>query len=331
MSILPSEKPASYQWLQGVKILIYSFLIILLVNGLAFLYLQHFNPNKAYALIRYKWDLLKNNSQKVDWLILGDSSGNQGLDPDLFQKKLQQRALNICTIGDMLILDDLWQLQYSIAQGHIPDQVLLIHTYDIWHRSSIPTGYGSQIPVNLSDESIFSLRYNALPEWKKKLMNAFPLNYQRASLGHVLQHPSKWFQTKYQWTTSGFESIENADTNKVLTDTKTHLAFVQQHRLELSEVNRLALSEIAKLAEAYQIKVYLANAPFYEGLIQHKDFQNYFAALQSYLSSFCERHNWTYLNNPPQGFKKDEMENADHLTVEAARRFTNKLITEIAK
>lgn len=320
----PSEQPSIIPINKLIKIILYVIFFVSLVNLLAYFYLQYFNPNKAYALIQHKWEILKKSST-VDWLILGDSSGNQGVDPKWFKKKENVEALNVCTIADLLIINDLWQLESVVKQGNKPKNILLVHTYDIWHRDQIPTGYASQIPAIPSD---FPLSKYAISNVKRLVMNALPINFQRASLGHVLQHSSLWGKRNYGWEKDGFECIEKADIKEVRRDAEVHLEFVKNNNLKISTINEQALMELANLAKAEGIKVYLTQAPYYFALAQDENFINYQQDLEGYLKSFCEKNNWTYLADI-QMFSESEMENADHVTMEGAQEFTKGILKQL--
>lgn len=329
MNHLPIEKIPT----QGKKALIISLSIsvglVLLVNMAFFFYLKKYKPNKAYALISHKWNKIFETSSKANWLILGDSSGNQGVDAQQFETVGKGKALNLCTIADMLVVNDLWMLEKYIEQHGAPTKLLLVHTYDIWHRSEFPLGYMAQIPLFLKQDSTLSMRDLALPNWKKCLMNYFPLNYQRSSIAYLLQHPSLWFETSFKADQYGFEQRKEANIAAVLQDCEEHLIFVKSNRFEVSHQNRQALERLAAIAHQHHIQVYLSNAPIYEKLYQDEKFQVYYQDMQNFLFRFCQANNWGYINAPPMTFSVQEMENVDHLILTAARRFTTHLIQEM--
>ncbi|MFK7932469.1 MAG: hypothetical protein AB8G22_03110 [Saprospiraceae bacterium] len=306
------------------KVFLQTSLFLLILNGISYSYLQYYNPNKAYALIQKKWKLLQ-EYPAVDWLIIGDSAGNQGVDPTLFERAKNSSALNLCTIADLLLLNEVWQVETLIQNGKAPKNILLIHTYDIWQRGAIPTGYASQIPSIPAD---YPLANYALSPIKKQLMNAMPINFQRASLGHILQHPHTWFQRNYQWEEDGFERIEKADTEEVLRDTEAHLAFVKNNDFKISQANETALTALAQSAKENGIQIFFAHAPYYEGLYQNEDFRTYFQQAEQYLQTFCKKNNWAYLADI-QTFKAEEMENADHITAATAETFTEGILQQL--
>jgi hypothetical protein len=58
----------------------------------------------------------KTVDEPVDWLILGDSSVNQGVIPSIFEDEFGERAINLGTNGIMITLDDLWMIEYLHAK-----------------------------------------------------------------------------------------------------------------------------------------------------------------------------------------------------------------------
>jgi len=70
--------------------------------------------NQASRVIRAKWSLLMNQKKPVDTLVLGDSSGNHGVVPAILAARLGGTALNLCTVGDLLAVNDCWMLERYI-------------------------------------------------------------------------------------------------------------------------------------------------------------------------------------------------------------------------
>lgn len=328
MNKLPTEIIPNIQAKYWWKSLLIALFMLLILNILTIFYLIKYNPNKAYALIGQKWQLLFEKREKVDWLILGDSSGNQGIDAKQFEATKHGKALNLCTIADMLAVNDVWMLEQYIEHHGAPQNVLLIHTYDMWHRQNLPEGFMAQIPWSVSSQNL-SLNHIALPNWKKIAMNALPLNYQRASIAWLIQHPQHLFQPTFHVDKNGFEAQDLSDVKEVLRDSEEHLIFVESNAFEVSKNNRDALQRIAEITQQHQINVYLANAPVYENLYQDEKFQAYYEKMQNFLTAFCKHKSWTYINVHPMTFSAEELQNVDHLTTAAAEYFTSYLITEI--
>jgi hypothetical protein len=338
MAIKPQQLPDEI--LQPVTVpkillsLICPWLLFGLVNFGASLYLKYFPENSGYWLIKQKWSMLLNLKKPVDWLILGDSSCNQGVVPQVFKSELNATAVNLCTIGDSLALNDAWMLSEHIKNHAVPKNVLIVHVYDMWDReinwnvtSQIPLFWGywnelePHIPVSFENQkTIFFNQY-------------LPLYSQNKSLKNVIENSDSWFEPKdIKLQQDGFMVVDRANIWQVEEDTKTHLNSVKSKQFTLSSPNEQSLELIMKLAEKHDFNVYLTNSPIYEKLYQEPEFQTYYSQVQQKLQQFSDRsHKFHYIMPKPMTFAKEQMDNADHLIESAAKVYTQKLIAELEK
>ncbi|MEB3357540.1 MAG: hypothetical protein VKK04_12500, partial [Synechococcales bacterium] len=70
--------------------------MLILLNVLANGFLDYLISRQGYFLASYKWNLLTDLKQPADWLVLGDSSCNQGVVPEILSQELGGTALNLC-------------------------------------------------------------------------------------------------------------------------------------------------------------------------------------------------------------------------------------------
>ena len=330
---LPQEVlPHSTKLMQIILSLICPWLIFALANVGANLYLKNFPENRGYWLIQQKWSMLLNLKQPVDWLVLGDSSCNQGVSPQVLENQLSGKAVNLCTIGDSLVLSDAWMLSQYIKKYGAPKNIVMVHVYDIWTReinwdvtsqTPLAWGYWNQLEPN------FKLTFS---EKKKVFLNKYvPLYSQNTSLKKIIKNSDRLFKNNYQLAEHGFMAVTKANTWEVEEDTKRHLKDVSKNNnLSFSNTNQQAIDTIVKLAEKHNINIYLANSPLYEKLYQNPDFQAYYNQVQAELQTISDRHkNIHLLMAKPMTFSKEEMENADHLIVSSAETYTRQLAKEI--
>ncbi|MEB3219531.1 MAG: hypothetical protein VKN72_25300 [Nostocales cyanobacterium 94392] len=329
---LPQEIIKPIKSKQFVLSLLGSFIFLILFNFAAKLYLKENTTNRAYWLINEKWEILFRQKKPVDWLILGDSSCNQGVVPSILNTRLNVSSINLCTIGDMLSLDDAWMLEKYIQRFGVPKNVLIVHVYDAWNRevnhsllAKLPLnwGYWQQLEPNINlglkdTAQLFIERY-------------IPLYSENQSISHLLKYPGDAFNRNqsFRLEEDGLMIWEKPNPEYVEAQKKMHLDFVAKNQFNLSTTNRRALEHIAALAEKHNFNVYLANSPIYERLYEHQDFQAYFTNLQNTLDDYAAKSDRVYYIREPITFSKEQMENADHLIYSAAKVYTNKLITEI--
>jgi len=305
-----------------------TILCVILLNIAAVWYLAKYSPNIGYLLIAAKWHLLQTLPNPVDVLILGDSSGNQGVDPKVIWEKGKLSSVNLCTIGDAMVLNDVWMLEDYLEHYGVPQKVLIIHGYDIWSRevnisvlSKIPGSWWNNKPgVDLTMKDRIRVYLNRY----------LPIYAESSSLTYVLQNPWKAFRKNMPLEPDGFMIENKADPKQVVEDTKVHLDFVRQNKRVMSDLNRAALEKIRNLADEYQFDVYIANGPLYEGLYADSAFQAYYwqvwEAIYRIASTSEHLH---YILNPPMIFPADRMQSADHVTAAAAEQYTARITKEI--
>ncbi len=310
------------------------WLLFGLANFGANLYLNSFPENRGYWLIKQKWSMLLNQQKPADFLVLGDSSCNQGVVPDVIDSELDVTAVNLCTIGDSLALNDAWMLSKHIKKYGAPKKVTIVHVYDMWSRdinwnvtsqTPLSWGYWEQLEPNIdvsfeNQKTIFLNQY-------------LPLYSKNTSLRKIIDNPERWFVRKdYTLQEDGFMVVSNSNSGEVEVDTKRHLKSVKEKQFNLSYPNQKSLEAIIQLAEKYDFDVYLTNSPIYEELYRDKDFQAYYSQVQQKLAEFSARSDKLhYIMREPMTFTKQEMDNADHLIESSAKVYTQRLVSEIKK
>lgn len=301
-----------------------ALIIVAVVNVAAWWYLERYTPNTGYLLIRAKWSLQANLKSPVDLLILGDSSGNQGVDPETLRDSLGVSSVNLCTIGDALVLNDAWMLEEYIGRFGPPKAVLIVHGYDMWSRdinvsvlSKIPGSWWRRQP---------DLGFGVKNRIRVFLNRYVPLYAETASLGWVIRHPGSAFQSSDALRPDGFMVETTAEPDRVKKDVEVHLQFVRQQERVLSDVNRAALRLIAQLAEANDFDLCLAPGPIYDSLASDSAFLVYFAAVRDTLAAVTASSPHTrFLLTAPVTFPAERMQSADHVVGSAAAEFTSRL------
>lgn len=333
-SQLPQEiLPRSVKLTQIILSLICPWLIFALANLGANVYLKNFPENRGYWLIQQKWSMLLNLKQPVDWLVLGDSSCNQGVIPEILETQLSGKAINLCTIGDTIVLNDAWMLSKHIKKYGAPKNIIIIHVYDVWSKeinwnvtsqTPLAWGYWNELEPN------FDLGF---AEKRKVFLSKYvPLYSQSTSFKELFEESDRLFKGKdYQLSEGGFMAVKDANSWEVEEDVKRHLRGISKNpQFSFSSTNQKALEAIIKLAEEYDINIYLANSPIYNELYQNPDFKAYYNQVQTELKSISDRHkNIHYIMAQPMTFSKAQMQNADHLIASAAESYTKQLANEI--
>ncbi|MGB6297652.1 MAG: hypothetical protein WBF90_15910 [Rivularia sp. (in: cyanobacteria)] len=309
-----------------------TLIFVVIFNFAAKLYLRENTTNRGYWIINKKWEILLKQKKPVDWLILGDSSCNQGVVPTIVNERLNTNSINLCTIGDMLLLDNSWMLDKYIQRVGVPKNILIVHVFDAWRRG-INRPVFAQVPLNWGywKQVEPKLNFSKSDTLQLFIERYIPLYSENQSVSHLLKSPYDAFNRSqnFRLTKDGFMIWEKPNPEFVEAQRKMHLDFTRKNKFYLSSNNREALEHIAKLAEKHDFNVYIANSPIYEKLYDHKDFKAYFGQLQDTLNGYAAKSDRVHYIQEPITFPKEEMENADHLVYSAAKVYTNKLISEI--
>ena len=333
--IAPSERVSQASWQDVRRLLAGVIACAALFNLVAIWFLEHHSPNRAPRVVKAQWRLLDAADRTTNWLILGDSSGLQGVVPKLLDERLGGRSVNLGTTRRMLATNDAWMLNRFIARHGPPQGVVLVHAYEVWHGErewlieampDIPLAWGfwnrldPPLPLQPAEQvRVFLSRY-------------VPLYADNQSLPRAFQYP--WKVARYFFSVgideTGYMPVKSANPRQVEEDYRQHIEAVRGRRFHISEINRQALERIRALAETHGFDVYLANSPLYQGLYDDPEFRAYFRQVQEALRAFaatCPRIH--YIAQEPSTFPKDQMENCDHVTAPASREFTRRLAEEI--
>ncbi len=305
--------------------------LVALLNLLAGLWLERSSPNLGYRLIRAKWHALRTLEAPVDWLILGDSSGNQGLRPDVLERALGGRALNLCTIADTLTLNDAWMLREYLSRFPPPRAVVVVHVYDVWRRSP-NVSVLAQAPMGLAAWVRLKPRppldSSALIE--RLATRLLPIYSESHSLKELMRRPTLRRPDLPSSAPDGFMAVTQANPARVLEQKTGHLEFVRSAPFKMSAANRSGLEEMIRLAEEKGFDLWLTPSPMYEGLYREPDFQTYYGALLAELDALSRRHpRVRVLMRAPPLFSPDQMENADHVVGEAALAYSERVASAL--
>ncbi len=328
--IAPSSKGAVLATVLGTLI------VVLLVNLVALLYLDRHTANLGYWLVEKKWEILQNLQGPVDWLVLGDSSGNQGIVPAEMTRALGGEAVNLCTIGGVSAIEDTWLLETYLERFPPPRGVLIIHSYDTWCRESEPV-FLAHIPLTWGFWNRLTppLALNAAATRDVFLARYVPLYAESETLSYLigqgLLSPRKLFRERYHVQPDGYQRFERARPAEVRRDADNHLIFVSGATFALSAENAAALDHLAALAAQHDLDVFLASGPLYEDLFENEAFRRYHGQVGDSLQRAASQHLGLHYLPAVYTFDAGRMASADHVVDAAARTYTRAVAAEIAR
>lgn len=324
--------------LPTVRLSVIGIVVVMIASNFAAMaFIKKFNPNEGYAVIHKKWDLLEANKEKIDVLVLGDSSISQGVDTNRLGAALGGRGLNVATTGDMTTVNDYLQLKYFLAHNEKPKLVVIGHVYDVWTReisgtmlAELPQGFGelgeSLTPLGI-DMGSKTLDYNLA-----KYVPLYTQNHsivRGAGIALLARHRKSRIS---RIDASGFLHEDKAAPKEVEGDIEIHEKYIQRGKPEFDDSNLRALEATLKLANDNGIPVVFCNAPLSEDLYKEEAFQKFYAQVTDKIRPIVEKNPMNhYLFAAPVTFPKTELQNVDHLIESGAEQYTDAIITEIKK
>lgn len=336
MTLLPHETPKATSWREVWTTIIGVIGLVLLINILAVGLLRFLTSNRGYFLISHKWQLLLQLEQPVDWLILGDSSCNQAVIPELLSADLGGTVLNGCTVGSVLAVNDAWMLEQHIRQVGAPKNVVLVHVYDIWPREIEDEAIGHLAKIPVSWRQLQQFEPSLDLEWDDAselfLQKYMPLYSANQTLAEWMLRPAHaWRKTSgFEVSETGFMAMNQPEPEVVLEDTQDHRGYVRSHSFSISEINRAALDRIQTLADEYEFNVYIANSPIHDKLYADREFRTYFRKMQQTLKQVtAESDRLHVILDRPVTIPLSQLQNTDHVLLPAAQTFTKELADAI--
>jgi hypothetical protein len=299
---------------------------IVVANAVALGLLRWRPINRGNWLVEAKWHLL-DRTPAVETLVLGDSSCNQGVDPAVLDEALHTRSLNLCTVGNMLVVNDAWMLDEYIARHGAPKRVIVVHVYDVWTRpadytfmrlvAKIPRPWGFWKNVKPSlDPSISDIEDLVSSRW-------LPLHSESSSLLTWLLHPSGAMHTHFAIDDHGFMHVAKAEPAHVSANLKHHLRELAEIPAGPTELNIKALRRLDELARQHHIDMTIALAPMFEGLWAEPAIQAHVSSLVASIRiQLGSGSPVRVIDTPPRTFAASQMENVDHVVGDAAATYT---------
>jgi len=300
---------------------------VIIANTAVYLTDAFINLDSGAFLIRSKWNILGDLDEPVEWLILGDSSANQGVVPDQFRAQYDGNAVNLGTVGNALLINDVWMIEDYINQHGAPENVVIVHVYDMWYRRADTAVFAHTPWDYMSDIGMFST-----PKERAELAlyRYVPLFQSSTQVFRAIANPSQMFKPPISIGDDGFTTVLDPNPSQVERDIESHASGALSKAFVLSSINETAINLLVDLANKHKFQIYIANSPAHEDLVALDSFQLYVSHISDLLEGIDERSPYIhYVLRDLPTFDSSVMENADHVTKEGATSFTAQLIAEI--
>ncbi len=326
---LPDEviRPTTRRRVAGT--IVGTLVAMFLVNAGFGWYLSQSRYNFGYWLLSYKWKLLEETEESADWLIIGDSSGNQGVDTTIVEATLGGSALNLCVPAHFMVLNDALILEEYLKDHAPPRGLIVVHVYDVWRREmTLPLW--ARMPAAVADGS--DIQPQCARGWRNQvrlfLYRHVPLDSQTRTLGKLLKGRLPGAVLADVAFRKGFMAMDDAWIEAVENDSAGHIARVQADpTFEISDENAAALRRVVELAEEHDFPVFIALSPLYEAIWAEPRFRAHLSAGLAQLQQIAPPDGRVhYVFDEPVTFPAEQMQNADHVTAAGAKRYTEELV-----
>ena len=316
-----------------ISLVVWVLGILCLLNLGLVIYFENAMPNYGYSRVRNKWNMLLDLEDPVDWLILGDSSAHHSVVPGIFRESLSESAINLGTIGELMVVNDAWMLETYIEKFGAPKHVVIVRSYFNW-GDGFNISAIEQIPVQWDRLQKFQPSTNFTPVEKSRFFvtRNFPLYSQNLSLGGMIKNPWNLFRAKEtEYLKDGFQDGYSANPENVRQQADIFLKGMSQNpKFHLSEINQKAIEHIGYLGTIYDFDVFIVNGPIYEGLYPTPPFNIYFSQMHHELAQYTARYSKVhFLMGEPMTFPATEMEAAVHVSQTGAYSYTQRIIADI--
>ena len=169
-----------------------------------FLYLLRDDSiDRGGIIVRHKWAMLRSLEEPVDTIVLGDSSVNQAVRPEIITDELGIEAVNLATVGTWAFADNTWMVRYYLEQYGVPESVVVLHTFDVPIRPSptieVAASWGLDPAIIFDPTSPFH-DANLLERATFYQWHFFPLYFRRSLVNALFK----------DWITNGFQISQSS-------------------------------------------------------------------------------------------------------------------------
>jgi hypothetical protein len=336
--ILPIEVVNRATWRELITIAVIGIVAVLVANVI----LAHSGAGdiQGHNVVgRNKWQHIQSPKHPIPkLLILGDSSALYGVSSTELDSALNTCTWNYATTAAALTLEDALMLDKFISQHGPPEDVLIVHTYDLWHRG-VNRLFWANYPVFWETRALFegTGAFALADVIMIAAMRALPMVHLREIIAYYARVPWRIpVEKEYkEWSVDslavhGQFRVDTRKPSAVEADRISHLVSnipnAGRPTDPISTQNRVGLDLIAEMSAVHNFPVYLANGPVFDQLSTDSSFMKVFARIDSALSSYANGHESVHyiglLDKHPLEDMKDSVE---HLVAEASDIYTRRL------
>ena len=287
---------------------------------------QHLILEPESTMIVLKHRILEDLDTPVDVLIVGDSAGNQGVDPATLDPA-GISSVNLCTQGRMLLVGDLAAMRRYIQKFKTgPKVLLMVHVYDIFRRRQVT--YKSILEYRSIQAAGIKAKFNFGGLRKQTLVfdHVIPLITKGRAVGDKLRGIPAFEQEHDR----GYFAAKTPHQANLKTDYLDHCNEIKPGETDwtICEPHWAILDEILSLARQHDTHVVLAFSPVYDKLYANPAYQRIIAETKTALFDTLGHDHFSIVG--PMAVPANQMGNTvDHVLHPAAQAYTKTLLSHL--
>lgn len=293
--------------------------------------------NTGVRLLGEKWNLIEQAPPDTEWLILGDSTAGQGVDPEIMSEIIGGGFVNLATVGDMLTVNDAWLLQSWIERRGRPRGVVVVHAFSVYPR-------GLQALVTY-------LPYTP-PEWTRlkpaislsfrdrlavRLTRVLPLYFRNKLLSQVLFHPWKIMGLLTETDSADVQNTRGfvrkpgkGSPPSVARYGRRWMQDLPKIISAVSEENQRAMRVIADVADREEIPVFWAHSPVDADLATTTEYRAFMSRIDGEIGRIAKGSAFLVpVNDFDRTVVAEQLHDSYHVNDEGARCYSGALARAI--
>ncbi len=302
------------------------------------------NPiNTGISRVWQKWRMLERMELPVDWVVIGDSTCGQSVRPDLIKSETGETVANLCTVGNALVTNGVWQVQRYIDRFGPPRRVVALFAFETFERdgadlksllNQIPLQYGfwrnmpAKLPLTSGEEAQRLLQ----PFYSLYAYNLSAKALIRNLLdGQVAS--SAWRDLEGIERAQGFVMETRGEVARVLRESEIAAVKADGRVISMTPENKTALRALVAMSDEFGFDLYVANAPIAQRLYADRRFRPYFNSVNAELGAIVSQGRASRLIfEVPVQFPDEQLSDHEHIIGEAATaELTRRLVVEMRR
>lgn len=299
--------PPARRWVLAL-IVVGALLVWLAADVAVYVYYER-QPTNDRVVVDGKWNRLVRAGDDVDWLLVGDSSGEFGISPDVARDEFGYDLLNLSTHRIWKLVDDVWMIEYYLQHHDSRPRILVMHVVGDYQDEFNPL-----VMSNVSrsqaffDRFTFSLDLSIRDQLDVQAARYVPLYYRRDDLIRRIENR----------VPKALREEQNASRDDDTAYLAGQPAAYRANDNIVTAQNARILRTLAEIAAEYGVEVYLIHSPVMDDLYADPYFREDLDAIEAWLADFVAGYDHVHFLPTQWLYTREQMSHPYHV-VEAEK------------